>query len=374
MKKHGTMVHHLLVWMICLGIAGFTGCATHTRQPAASMDTPEHHVFNGMKLLEKGMFDDAKKSFSLALALDPDHSRAFYGMGLVQGKTGKLADGLASMKQAVNTAGSNREKALAHTGFMRLFLLEKDDNWLDKVTGHYNKAVAEDTDLPDAHYYMGLAHMAAEKYEPAIQEFETVLTIDQSLVDESDRKLAHCQKVLRALPGNRIGKNLAKVTKMTRADTAAIFIHELEIDKIYASHGSSSNTRETYPWDITDHPLKAAVISILDMDLAGLKPFPGNQFKPDTPVTRASFAMIIADIIATLSRDSSLRTRFIGQTSPYTDVKEDAPFFNAVMVCATQGIMGARDILSCNFDPMGAISGADALIIIRQLKQKLTLH
>jgi len=374
MKKHDVATRLLFLWIICLGLAGLTGCASHTRQPATAMDTPEHHVFNGMKLLEEGRLDEAEKNFSLALELEPEHSRAHFGLGLVQGQNREFAAGFTSMKKAVTTAGDSREKALAHTGYMRLFLLEQADGWLDNVTVHYEKAVVYDKDLPDPRYYMGLAYKEAKQYERAVREFEKVLTIDKALVKEADRELAHCQKVLRAMPGNVIGKNLAGEATITRADTAAILIHELEVDQLYARHGLTPEPRAAYPWDIRNHPLKAAVTSVLDMNLAGLHPFPGNEFKPDEPVTRAGFAMIIADIIATLSRDAGLRTRFIGQTTPYTDVAEDAPFFNAVMVCATRGIMGPPDVLGHEFTPMGPVSGAEALLIIRHLKKKLTLH
>ncbi len=374
MKTHATTARLVFLWMICLVISVLTGCASHTRQPAATMDTPEHHVFNGMKLLETGRLDAARRNFSLALELAPGYSPAHVGMGLVQGENREFAAGYAAMKKAVNTAGTKEENAAAHTGYMRLLLQEQANGWLDQVRSHYEKAVVYDKTLPDPRYYMGLAYKEAKDYDRAIREFETVLDLDKTLVKEADRELAHCQKVLRAEPGNRIGRDLAGETAVTRADTAAIFIHELEVDQIYARHGVTSEPLATYPWDIKDHPLNAAMVSVLDMNLAGLRPFPGNAFRPDEPVTRAGFAMIIADIIATLSRDKGLRTRFIGQASPYTDVAEDAPFFNAVMVCATRGVMGPADLLGNEFKPMGPVSGAEALIIIRHLKKKLILH
>jgi len=35
------------------------GCAPKQRAPVSTLDTPEHHVFTGMKLLETGKLSDA---------------------------------------------------------------------------------------------------------------------------------------------------------------------------------------------------------------------------------------------------------------------------------------------------------------------------
>ena len=34
------------------------GCAPKERAPVTTLDTPEHHVFTGMKLLESGKFSE----------------------------------------------------------------------------------------------------------------------------------------------------------------------------------------------------------------------------------------------------------------------------------------------------------------------------
>jgi hypothetical protein len=47
------------------------------------------------------------------------------------------------------------------------------------------------------------------------------------------------------------------------------------------------------------------------------------------------------------------------------------PYFNAVMVCTTRGIMETADAGTGEFMPMGPVSGADALLAIRTLKSQL---
>jgi tetratricopeptide (TPR) repeat protein len=374
MKKNRKALIHTFLWVLGFSLLVLTGCVSNVRKPEASLDTPEHHVFSGMKLFEAGDLKAAEKELHLALELDPDYCRGLYGLGLVQGHQNDFKTGFASMKQAKSIAADKREKSLVHTGFMRLYLLEKGELWLDRVQEHYSRAVIYDKDFADPRFYMGLAYKETKDFEKAGREFEKVLTIKDTLIEEADRELKMVQKVLRALPGTEIGKALVRQEAITRADAAAIFVHELEVDKIFKRHGIKGNKLKAYPKDIKDHTLKTDIVSVLDIGLKGIQPYPDWEFKPNALITRAGYAMMIGDIIATLSRDNSLRTKFIGQVSAFPDVEPDLPYFNAIMLCTTRGIMEPKDFMTGAFDPAGTVSGAEALIIIRKLKEKLTLH
>ena len=53
------------------------------------------------------------------------------------------------------------------------------------------------------------------------------------------------------------------------------------------------------------------------------------------------------------------------------DVGNDVPYFNALMVCTTRGgIMEAKNGI---FNPMRNVSGADALLVLRKLKEELEI-
>jgi tetratricopeptide (TPR) repeat protein len=62
-----------------------SSCAKAPRKPEAALDTPEHHVFSGNKLLEKGDTAGAQREFELAIQLNKKFSPAYVGMGLVLG-------------------------------------------------------------------------------------------------------------------------------------------------------------------------------------------------------------------------------------------------------------------------------------------------
>jgi predicted Zn finger-like uncharacterized protein len=61
----------------------------------------------------------------------------------------------------------------------------------------------------------------------------------------------------------------------------------------------------------------------------------------------------------------------LGSKSPFPDLRNNLPYFNAVMVVTSRGIMQAKDLTTGDFAPMGTVSGADALLIIRNLKDEL---
>jgi hypothetical protein len=127
------------------------------------------------------------------------------------------------------------------------------------------------------------------------------------------------------------------------------------------------------PADIVNHPLKSDIEGMIEIGVRGLEVYPDGLFRPNDLVERAAYAMMIEDILIKVSGDSGLATRFIGSPSPFPDLRSDLPYFNAVMVVTTRQIMGAQDITSGEFVPMGPVPGADALLIIRKIREALKI-
>jgi hypothetical protein len=180
---------------------------------------------------------------------------------------------------------------------------------------------------------------------------------------------------------------VALLDKVKRVDVAALFIQEMKLDTIYekfrpqkfdtrfrAPGQSASGYQMPVPADVVDHPLRTDVQTVIGLKIKGLETFPNGTFAPNEHITKASFAMMIADVVATISHDTSLATKYIGSVSPFADVRNDVPYFNAVMVCTTRGIIEPKKGLRQNvFDPMANVSGADALLIIRRVKEDLKI-
>jgi hypothetical protein len=187
------------------------------------------------------------------------------------------------------------------------------------------------------------------------------------------------------MPGSITGKQIAFVEKITRADAAALFMEELKIDTLYKKRtpktfdtsfkdpekAAIKTKTAALPADIANHPLKADIEGIIEIGVRGLETYPDGLFRPNDLVERAAYAMMIEDILIKVSGDNALATRFIGSTSPFPDLRSDLPYFNAVMVVTTRQIMGAKNITTGEFVPMGPVAGADALLIIRKIREEL---
>jgi hypothetical protein len=359
----------VLVWGL-----GFWGCAPKAlRQPAGPMDTPQHHVFSGMTLLDKMDLDEAIREFNLALELDSTYSPGQEGLGLALGYKNDFDAAYDAMSKAKKYSKTKEEEAMAYVGFMRLHTLEKKKGWIDDVENYFHKAVGRVEAMPEAYYYMGIAYKEDYRFNEAEKDFKQVLAINKNLVGQADEQMKLVQKIQRAMPGTEVGKKLTLQEKITRADCAAIFVHELRLEKVFENAGRPKGQQRPLPEDVKNHPLRTDVETIVGIGLRGLEVFPDGDFRPDDPVTRGVYAMMMEDIICAVTHDNGLSTKYIGTPSPFPDVSSDLPYFNAVMVCTTRGIMEAEDIRTGQFNPKGDVGGADALLIIRRLKETLKI-
>lgn len=375
---------------IALSLLLLAACGPKAVAPKAALDTPEHHVSNGDKLLKAGKITDARQEFQRAKALDPKFSPAYAGLGLVHGLQNDFKTAFQLMKQADKYAKNKDQELSVLVGNMRLYIMGReqiDQKWLKQVEKYYKKATRKLRDHPAAYFYMGLAYKHAYAFDKARQALAKVIDINKEYVAAADKEYALIQKIERAMPGSSIGRKIALLEKISRADVAALFIQELHIDELFKKHapkkfdtafkspqtesGSGPSPKSAAATDIAEHVLKIDIEAIIAIGIKGLQPYPDHKFRPENMVNRAEFAMMIEDIIALITRAEGLATQFIGNQSPFPDIRNDLPFFNAVMVCTTRGILQVKDAATGEFDPLGRVSGADALLSIRTLKTQL---
>ncbi|MDO9567640.1 MAG: hypothetical protein Q7J15_13010 [Candidatus Desulfaltia sp.] len=379
----------IFIMLAAISLLFLYACGPKAMAPKAELDTPEHHVVNGNKLMKAGKIDVAFREFNRAKELNPKFSPAYVGLGLVEGLRADFNNSLKTMKEARKYAQGDEQKIAVNVGFIRLYIMGKtniDENWLKLVEEEFDKAVLISKDVSEPYFYMGLAYKISYKFRQAEDQFSKVLELGNGYIAEADKEYALVQKIERAMPGSKIGKKIALVEEITRADVAALFIEELKVDKIFkkrfskkfdSAFKSPENKLETETsvkilpaTDIDDHVLKADIDAVIEIEIKGLQPFPDHTYKPYQTITRAEFAMMIEDILIKLTGVDDLATRFIGSVSPFPDLRNDLPYFNAVMICTTRGIMVAN-LATGEFDAIGPVSGADALLSIRSLKSQL---
>ncbi|MGE5253078.1 MAG: S-layer homology domain-containing protein [Planctomycetaceae bacterium] len=389
MERRGVLYWLAFLTLVAMASMLISSCAKPTRKPEAALDTPEHHVFTGNKLYEKGDYAGAQREFVLALQLDKNYSPAYVGLGLAFASQKDFEKAHENMKKAKSLAKKKEDKVNAHVGMIRLYSMERKEKWLNKAEDEFEDAVKIDPQSSAAYFYMGKAYKYAYDFDKAGTQFKKVLDLNDKFLVEADNEWKVVQKIQRAAPGSMIGKKIALIEEITRADLAALFVQELLLEKLYrkrtpaqfdTSFKAPTDTRKFQAdtivkaepaTDIQAHVLRADIETVLRLGVRGLEPTPDHKFLPDEKVSRAAYAMMIEDILIKVTGNQKLATEFIGSKSPFPDLRNDLPYFNAVMVCTSRGIMEAKDMSTGEFAPRATVSGADALLIIRKLKDEL---
>ncbi|MCX5854401.1 MAG: S-layer homology domain-containing protein [Deltaproteobacteria bacterium] len=378
----------LFMFLVFVAVGALViSCAPKAAKPVGEMDTPEHHFYTGVKLLDQGKYAAAQMEFDRSIQLAPKFSKAYAGNGLVKAYQGDSKGAFEVMKQAWKYAKQDDETVFVHVCKIRLYTMGKPDkDWLNDALSELEAAIKIDPKSAAAYYFAGLAQKSALNFEKAGQMFKQVIDINKDYVAVADVEWNLTQKIQRAMPGTVAGKKIAIVERITRADAAALFMEELKIDVLYKKRTpktfdtafkdpekakTASSAAPATAADIAGHPLKVDIEGILAIGVRGLEAYPDGTFRPNEFVDRATYAMMIEDILIKVTGDNALATKFIGSVSPFPDLRADLPYFNAVMVVTSRGIMQAKDLTTGEFAPLNPVPGVDALLIIRKIKEEL---
>jgi tetratricopeptide (TPR) repeat protein len=361
-----------------------TGCGGQHSTLQSFLDTPRHHASNGFNFLNRGQVSDAEREFQSALRLDHSFSQAHCGLGLIAGIREDYPLAFQSMALARRYAKTDEDRAMFAVGEMRLYTMKKGKGWLDHVEVFFQDATKSVAESPEAYYYLGVAYKEAYRFQDAEKAFKKVLALNSRLFWQAKRESRVIRKVIKAMPESPVGKRIALRNAITRADVAALVVEELKLDRLYrelARHEKgfrlprglhAQSELPALPADVRTHPSRADIEIALQLGVHGLGCFPDGSFRPEQPVTRAEYAEIMGSILTIIRRDPTLSKRFSGKTSPFSDIRNSDPFYNAVMLCTVEtAIMEPREGV---FNPWGNISGADAVLSLRELKKALDIH
>ena len=188
------MISRTSIITVILGLF-LIGCSQKATQMEAVLDSPEHHVVSGFMFIKKDMLNDAQREFEYALQYDPRFSDALRGVGLVYGLKKEFKPAFNSMDVAVLYAKTERGKALAYVGYMRLHRMRGEKGWLGEVEKNFTLATSLVNDLPEAYYYLGVAYKAGYRYADAKNSFKKVLEINKTLVTEAEEQLKDIQEL-----------------------------------------------------------------------------------------------------------------------------------------------------------------------------------
>ena len=396
-----------LALLATIGSMTIGGCAGKTTTCTAPEDNPQHHYLMGMKALEDGKTSVAGEKFERALYCDEEFSIAHAGLAIVNAEKAKTQTDssfrgvesgrvIEELKKAKKYADRPDQYFDYYAAIIRSDTLVKSRGWLADAADAYGDGSKLQVDERNLFYYqgtealpyfMGLAWLEGMEFQKARDTFGSVLNAKREgkWHEKADKGWKRVDRILRAMGGitvGDVGKKIAVKEKVSRADLAALLIDEMKIDKIMAGRiplvSQAKQNPEFTPADIIEHPFREEMLTLMKWKVRGMEPkFDDTTraylFKPGEAVTRGELAFILEDILIKLTGDEKLASTFFGQDrSPFPDVKPTSPFYNAVLNMTTRGIMEGE--LSGEFRIYDPVDGAEALLAMRVLRQKINIY
>ena len=393
--------------MLAASVTLLSGCSTVKPKCTDALDNPAHHYLIGMKALEDGNIATAQEKFERALVCDEGFSIAHSGLAIVSAekvkaqadsgfKVVEMGRAAEELKKAKKTADRPDQYFDYYTAVVRTDTLMKQKDWLSDASyanSDGSKLVVDERNLSyylgteALPYFMGVAWLEGGEFQKARDSFGAVLNAkrDGKWNEKADKGWKRVDKIVRAMGGitvGDVGKSIAPKDKVSRADLAALIIDELKIEKVMAGRiplsSQSAKKAEFTPADMTSHPFKEEVLTLMKWKVRGMEPkfdetTQAYLFKPTDPVSRGEMAFILEDVLIRLTADEKIATAYFGQDrSPFPDVKPTSAFYNAVMNMTSRNIMESE--LSGEFRVNAPVDGAEALLAIRTLRQRINTY
>ena len=369
--------------LLTILILSLYGCGKESIKSDSDLDIPEYHYQLGERKLEEGDFKGALNAFRRSIELDPKFAIGWGGLGYSQGKLGEIEKGKISVDKAVTLDGKD-ERIWVWRGRYGTVAM-RDKNWLEKVEKNFYRSLKLSPDNEMAEYYLGLAYLKSYDFKAAETQFSKVVSKKGRLSKKANDKWQLCQKIVRASPGTLAGKKIAIQQAITRADLAVLITEELKLSDVFqkrSSHSASlhymspqamlyDSIESSVPLDIEGFWAEPWIMEVIELGVFEVDQ--NGNFYPMKEITRVDFAMIIQRIMARISNDESLESKYFGETtSRFTDVPTTHYSYNAIAFCTERGLMEV-DMITGKFNPMDSVAGADALLIIRKIQGSLRL-
>jgi len=384
------MIKKLFILSLISIFVLFSACSgPKERQAESVLDTPEYHYTQGKKYLEKDDLTNALREFKEAKSLKANFAPAYEGIAIVEIEQKNFAQADENISTSLSEDGDWVPAIVARGRWYSAQSEYEDavdefDDALDDIDDSKSSFDKKEVRM-DALYHKGVAYKEWGQYIPAQTAFQQILEIDNTNVQASlaIKELAEYQA---AVAGQSdVLKKIAKQKEVTRADVAVLFVTELPLEKIFRKSkrldavqfqtpdggvmGKSEEEKgpEAIATDVPDnHWARSFIEEALQTGI--IEKYPDGSYQPDNKVNRAEFAKLVEHFMVKAYDDPGLETQFFGNVSTYADVLNTSPIFNSVMLVSSRGIMSGFD--DGTFRPLNAVSGAESLNIIRNLKAK----
>ena len=371
LKKYGSLLSIILLIFL-------SSCSS---KPESDVDTPEYHFKAGMRAVDNGDYQQAIKSFQRSVDLDKKFALGYGGLGLAHANLGnnKEAKDFASK---CASRGSKDPEALSLSGQVWITMRSSEKRWFKRAEDYLEKALKRDKEHEGSMYWFGVAHLYNYQFSEAEDYFRSVVEKRGDFSGKADAKWKLSQKIVRAMPGTPGGKKVALKERINRADLAVLFAEELKIGVLFdrmpvQSSGfqtpsqANQTATVTVPNDSRGHWAETWIKDMIRYGIMNVEP--DGNFYPDDDINRANYALAVQRLLVVATRDESLETKYFGEAqSRFSDVPASHFAYNAMAICTERGIMEI-DMMTNRFNPAGDVTGADALLIIRNLQSSLRM-
>ncbi len=366
------------------------------------MDNAPAHTQLGMKFWDDGRYQNAEEEFARALMLDQKYAPAYSGLALVTARKAQDVKDPVSAEKEFREAYKLADKAqeldnrlpFVHVAKAIVISMKYEgkpvNEWMNDVEDQYEKAIKLDPDNSEVYYRRGIFYKKAFEFPKASSDFRKVLDINKDYTIQANRQLEIVQKIERAAPRTNIGKKVALVDTISRADIAALFISELKLGKfVTKKRPATYDTDFTAPddthtmiidsmvntpamTDISTHWARNFINDIAPFAIRGLEPYPDHTFHPDDLVNRGEYALMLEDALIALTGDTSPATSDIDTETRFPDVNPSHPAYNAICTLVDRGVMKTE--LTGAFGIEKTVSGPDAVLMLSKLKKLHTMN
>lgn len=388
MTVQGKYARWFMMILVVFVAVTLMSCGSKNKKPTVvKMEPPDLYTSDGMTLLENGLYDDADREFAWALGKNPKNARAAIGRSLAQIYQGNYDEALDYLKSGCKYAKQDEDKVFCQVTRIRIYTQDKrDKRWFLETKEAFDAAVKMDPRSSDAYYYMGFAYRDNLNFDEAGKMFQEVIAINDQHVKEAGIQTEQIQKIQRAMAATKTGRKIALADRITRADCAAIIMEEIKLEKILSrqdpnaaavtdkTKDKKAEKGKAAAKDIAEHPFRVHIEEVLKLGIKGLAKYPDGSFRPEECVNRAAYAVIMEDLLERLSGNAELKKPFQATASPFSDVKSDYAYYEAVMVLTSRGIMEKKNGSTDMFAPLAPVSGAEAVLIARKLKEDLKIN
>ncbi len=293
-----------------------------------------------------------------------------------------------SLKKA-HSGARNNEDRLAHLiAVIRSQTASGGKAFIETAKAAYRQAEGlsvKEADLPyyrgkeAIDYYMGQAFRKAQEFGEAKGRFEAVLNAKKEgkWNGPADRAWKETDRIVRAMAGitvSDLGRKVAVKGTVTRAELTSLLAHDFGPDML--SPGNRGNRPlSPVPADVASSPIRDEILGVLKCNLRGLEPSydaatGAYLFNGARVVKRGEMALLLEDMVIRISGDEKIASAYLGhEKSPFIDISPTSRYYNAAMNATTRGLMEGEAGGAFRVDE--PVSGADAVLALRSLQQKM---